>query len=131
MLEDYLTHTRNTSYIKAIAPAATGVALYVIGTLAAKVVVQIYEALSSIDPLESFKELSENMTLAEPKKAALAAANAAVKKEQKRRFDAGLPSLSEKERYAFMFKVILDGMGPTAYLVFPQLALLATSSVGS
>ena len=132
MLEDYLQHNRNSKYIQAIVPAATGIALFMVGTLAAKTVVDIYTALSSLDPIQSFKDLKENMTLKGPKDAVMKIGKKLLAEEIQRRREAGEVALTPIEQYCFIWEWIVSELGLVkASVAFPKMAVICMTPTGS
>lgn len=131
LLSDYLTHQRNTSYIKSVVPAATGVALFVVGSLAVKTVIDIYTALNSIDPIQSFKDLQENMKLQGPKDAVMKIGKKLLAEEIQRRGEAGEPPLTPIEQYCFIWDFIVREIGVVkATIAFPKMAVICMTPTG-
>ena len=132
MLEEYMVHSRNTQYIKSLTPIATGLALYLVGTLAAKTALDIYKAIVSLDPLGTITDIIDGSALDDIQEGGKQALMALLKKEMQRRKDAGEPPLTPQEQFAFLWNLLVSQVGLTkAWVIWPQLGLRVTMNSAS
>ena len=132
MLEEYMVHSRNTQYIKSLTPIATGLALYLVGTLAAKTALDIYKAIVSLDPLGTITDIIDGSALDDIQEGGKQALMALLKKEMQRRKDAGEPPLTPQQQFAFLWNLLVSQVGLTkAWVIWPQLGMRVTMNSSS